>query len=92
MDKINELISKKLFGLIQSIEKMSEKDKYQLPTHDFGEEVNKLFQMARDENPALKEFIPGDLEFSDYDIQGRKVSTPWHEIHSKLNQLYQLLN
>lgn len=93
MDNINEIVKKKLLGLIQSIEKMSEKDKYRPPTRDYGKEINKLFQITRENSPELEDFIPTNLEFYNEGVEDEiEVSTPWLEIHSKLNQLYQLLN
>ncbi|MCH8305876.1 MAG: protein kinase [Candidatus Marinimicrobia bacterium] len=88
----NDLIKTKALSLYTSIEKMSDKQKNQLATEDYGKEVNKLFLLARLENPDLTELIPSDLLFDNFQLGGTLVSTPWSEIHSKLLILHNLLD
>ncbi|MCH7818317.1 MAG: hypothetical protein IIB40_02035 [Candidatus Marinimicrobia bacterium] len=88
----NELIKRKVLSLYTSIEIMSDKQKNKLATEDYGKEVNKLFLLAREENPDLTELIPSDLLFDDFQLLGTLVSTPWSEIHSKLLSLNSLLD
>ena len=92
IDKDNDLIMTKALSLYTSIEKMSEKQKGKLATEDFGKDVNKLFALARQENPDLTELIPTDLLFDNYELVGTRVSTPWSEIHSKLLTLQNMLD
>ncbi len=91
MQNKNELIKKKIFGLIESIEKMSANEKRKEASVDYGNEINKLFKIVRETNPELNDFLPSNLEFDSWEY-GEYVSTNWSEIHSKLNQIYQLLS
>ena len=88
----NELIITKTLSLYLSIEKMSDKQKSKLATEDYGKEVNKLFTLAREENPDMADFIPTDLLFDNYSMGGLLVSTPWSEIHSKLISLHNMID
>lgn len=92
MSTKNELIKKKAFGLISSIDKMNEIQKRGVATKDYGDDINQLLALARKENPDLVDLIPSDLKFTHYQYEGLVVSTPWHEIHSKLNALISLLS
>lgn len=92
MKSKNDLIKTKTLSLYLSIEKMSDKQKGKLATEDYGKEVNKLFALAREENPDMAEFIPTDLVLVDYTVGVLKVSTPWSEIHSKLISLHNMID
>ena len=92
IDKDIDLILTKVSSLITSIEKMSDKQKSELATEDYGKEVNKLFALTLQKNPDLADLMPTDLVLDKYVMGDTLVSTPWSEIHSKLLALHNLLD
>ncbi|MBO6572025.1 MAG: hypothetical protein JJ958_06215 [Balneola sp.] len=89
--EVNKILLKKTSGLISSIESMSEKEKSKLPSEDYGKNINAILEKARETNPDIKDFIPSNVSFSDYELLGLMTSTSWIEIHAKLKQLSELL-
>lgn len=87
----NDLIMVKTQSLLDSIDKMTDNEKSKLASEDYGNEVNKLLALAREENPDKAEYFPTDLEITEMAVGGFKVSTPWSEIHSKLLTLNNML-
>jgi hypothetical protein len=70
---------------------MHENDRGNYPSVDFGEDVNKLLDRARENNSEIANLLPTNVTFADFDY-GSVTNVNYSEIHSKLNQLYKILS
>lgn len=89
MNKTNSVLSKKAFGILQSIEKIGKWGDF--PSVEFGEDVNKLIKKAKEENPDISELLPEPVTFYDDEYRPGTDCT-FGEIHSRLSQIYQMLS
>ena len=92
MSTDNELLKKKAFGMIKSIERMSVKEKSQHPTKEFGEDYNRLYDLVLKNNPTYQEILPPRVKFADYDYLGELPIHNYAEIHTFCSQIYELLS
>lgn len=84
------LLKKKAEGFVKSIERMPAEDRRQLPTKQFGEDYNKLLEMALEADPTLASILPPKLEFVDYG--GYELpATNYNEVSTFCHQIANLL-
>lgn len=87
----NVLLKKKAFGISQAIEKMTAKERGELPSPEFGEDYNKLRDMVLENNKELDEFLPPRVKIEEYLYGEKKTAQTYAEINSYCSQIYQLL-
>ena len=94
--KSNELLKKKVWGIIQSIDKMTSKQKLTLPTSALGEDYNKLLKMVLEGNPEFEGLMPPHAETgyirSTLENRNPKTKQSFGEIHIYCSQIYELLS
>lgn len=87
----NDLLKKKAFGISEAIEKMTSKERGELPSPEFGEDYNRLRNMVLENNKELEEYLPPQVKIEEYMYGERKTSQTFAEINSYCSQIYQLL-
>jgi hypothetical protein len=87
-----ELLRKKAFGIVQSIDAMPEKERTGQPTELFGEDYNKLRKLTAELQPDLVPVLPPSVEIAEYGMGGERFSTQrYSEIRSFCQQIVELL-
>lgn len=83
----NEIVSKKLSGMISGINDMPEKEKAQWPSEEFGRDYNKIRQAIQELNSNLATLLPPPVGFYEGQCQTR-----YYEIYTYCKQMYELIN
>ncbi|WP_237607737.1 hypothetical protein, partial [Roseimaritima sediminicola] len=92
MTETKQRLIKKLLGLIQSIETMTNEEKTSYPTDAFGDDYNRLRSMVIESEPELERFMPPEVEVYESAGMGRLTTQKFGEIHVFSSQIYQLLS
>lgn len=90
----NDVLRRKAFGIMKSIEAMNEKERAARPSQSFGANYNKLRDLCLDNKPELTELFPPPVVFEDYGHEGYTNMLTEHnfsEIHTFCSELYHLL-
>lgn len=87
----NELLKKKAFGIIQSIEKMSPQERGTLPSGIYGDDYNRLWDLVSKANPELAPLLPPRVDVFTSATE-RLTTQNYSEILTFCSQMYQLLS
>lgn len=93
----NDSIRKKAFGIMKSIETMSDNEKQNMPSGSFGQNYNNLRKIFLQNNPDFEMLAPPEAEFFvpgiAPGISGKKVTdNSYSEIHTFYSEIYHLLD
>lgn len=91
---MKDLLRKKAYGIMNSIESMNTDERQKLPSKSFGENYNRLHGAVVKHEPDLEPLMPPKAEFGDYgweSVTKIKTSHRYSEIHSFCSEIYQLL-
>lgn len=87
-----EILRKKAFGIVQSIDAMPAAERTNMPTEVFGQDYNRLRAYAAESHPELEEVLPPPVDIAEYGLNGDRFSTQrYSEIRSFCQQLVELL-
>lgn len=95
MADINQNLKKKAYGIMKSIETMSEKGGQETPSESFGQNYNNLRELVLQNNPNLTTLLPPPVKFADYGFNNyvdMKTVHSYSEIHTFCSELYHLLD
>lgn len=90
----NNVLRRKAFGIMKSIEAMNDKERAARPSQSFGKNYNQLRELALASNPELAAVFPPSVEFDNYGQSGHEYILTVHnfsEIHTFCSELYHLL-
>jgi len=85
------LIISKLLGIIQAIEKMSPKERQEIPTPEFIRNYNTIRKIALGMFPNLEKIFPPELEIFKDEIDIEFVRTKYVEVLSYCLEIKELL-
>lgn len=90
----NNVLRRKAFGIMKSIEAMNEKERAARPSQSFGANYNRLRELCLVTNPDLSDLLPPTVGFENYGHEGYTHMLTEHnfsEIHTFCSELYHLL-
>jgi uncharacterized membrane protein YagU involved in acid resistance len=90
---INDLIRKKAFGIMQSIEIMNEKERLALPSRSYADNYDGMRDLCLDENPLLERLMPPKVKIKTFGWSNHDYNSihTFAEIHTFCSEIYHLL-